>query len=132
VLREFSEKQGIPFPLLSDVDSEVIRAYGVLNDRVGPEDAILYGIPYPGTYVTDEHGVVIGNLAVFSREAPEEELGLIGMDLVRLGLERGRDAREALEVIAGLIETHGQGGAAMAPGAGGAGYHNSFLLADPE
>jgi secernin len=49
---------------------------------------------------------------------------------VRLALERGRDAREALEVIATLIETHGQGGAAFAPDAPG--YHNSFVLADPQ
>jgi secernin len=78
----------------------------------------------------NEHGVAIGNQTVFSREPVEERPGLIGMDLVRLGLERGRDAREALEIVAGLIETHGQGGAAMAPGGGG--YHNSFLIADPE
>ena len=77
----------------------------------------------------NEHGVAIGNHTVFSKEPIEERPGLIGMDLVRLGLERGRDAREALEVIAALIETHGQGGPALAPG--GAGYHNSFLLADP-
>jgi len=77
----------------------------------------------------NEHGVAIGNQAVFSNEPIETKPGLIGMDLVRLGLERGRDAREALEVIATLIETHGQGGAALAPGA--TGYHNSFLLADP-
>jgi dipeptidase len=32
-------------------------------------------------------------------------------------------------VIAGLLEVHGQGGPALAPGAGG--YHNSFVLADP-
>jgi secernin len=78
----------------------------------------------------NEHGVAIGNQTIFSRESVEERPGLIGMDLVRLGLERGRDAREALEIIAGLIETHGQGGAAMAPDGGG--YHNSFLIADPE
>jgi dipeptidase len=78
----------------------------------------------------NEHAVAIGNHSVFSNEALEEKPGLIGMDLVRLGLERGRDAREALEVIATLIETHGQGGAALAPDA--AGYHNSFLLADPD
>jgi dipeptidase len=77
----------------------------------------------------NEHGVAIGNQTVFSNEPLEEQPGLIGMDLVRLGLERGRDAREALEVIAGLIETHGQGGAALSPG--GSGYHNSFLIADP-
>jgi len=77
----------------------------------------------------NEHGLAIGNQAVFSKEPIEERPGLIGMDLVRLGLERGRDAREALEVIAALIETHGQGGPALAPG--GAGYHNAFLLADP-
>lgn len=78
----------------------------------------------------NEHAVAIGNQTVFSNEPLEAEPGLIGMDLVRLGLERGRDAREALEVIAALIETHGQGGAALAPE--GPGYHNSFLIADPE
>jgi secernin len=77
----------------------------------------------------NEHGVAIGNQTVFSNEPIEETPGLIGMDLVRLGLERGRSAREALEVIATLIEAHGQGGAALAPG--GAAYHNAFLLADP-
>ena len=78
----------------------------------------------------NEHGVAIGNQSVFSREPVEDEPGLIGMDLVRLGLERGRDAREALEVIAGLLEAHGQGGSGFGPGE--AGYHNSFMLADPE
>jgi len=78
----------------------------------------------------NEHGVAIGNMTVFSKEPVEEQPGLIGMDLVRLGLERGRTAREALEVIATLLESHGQGGAAFAPGASG--YHNAFLLADPE
>ncbi len=78
----------------------------------------------------NEHAVAIGNHTIFSNESLEEEPGLIGMDLVRLGLERGRDAREALEVMATLVETHGQGGSALEPGA--AGYHNSFLLADPK
>jgi dipeptidase len=78
----------------------------------------------------NEHGVAIGNHTVFSNEPIEATPGLIGMDLVRLGLERGRTAREALEVMATLIETHGQGGAARAPG--DAGYHNSFVLADPD
>jgi Disulphide bond corrector protein DsbC len=37
----------------------VIRRYRILNDQVGREDAFLAGIPYPGTYVTDEAGVVV-------------------------------------------------------------------------
>jgi secernin len=77
----------------------------------------------------NEHAVAIGNQTVFSKEALEEAPGLIGMDLVRLGLERASTAREALSVIAALLEAHGQGGAARAPQ--GAGYHNSFLIADP-
>jgi secernin len=76
----------------------------------------------------NEHQVAIGNHSVFSNEPIEAKPGLIGMDLVRLGLERGRSARESLEVIATLVEGHGQGGPAVAPGESG--YHNSFLLAD--
>ncbi len=59
MLAEFAEKQHIPYPLLSDVDSAVIKAFGILNDSVEPGDAMLYGIPYPGTYVCDEAGVVV-------------------------------------------------------------------------
>jgi dipeptidase len=77
----------------------------------------------------NEHGVAIGNHATWSKDPLESEPGLIGMDLVRLGLERGRDAREALEVIATLVETHGQGGSAFAS-EGDEGYQNSFVIAD--
>ena len=77
----------------------------------------------------NEHGLAVGNHTVFSRDPVEEVPGLIGMDLVRLSLERARTAREAVDTIAGLLEAHGQGGAALAPD--GAGYHNSFTLADP-
>jgi secernin len=75
----------------------------------------------------NEHGVAIGNHTVFSKE-PLTGKGLIGMDLVRLGLERGRSAEQAVEVITTLLEAHGQGGSGYAdkdwP------YHNSFLIAD--
>lgn len=58
-LREFGEKQRMPFPLLSDIDSTVIRQFGILNEQITPNDAMLYGIPYPGVYVTDEAGIVV-------------------------------------------------------------------------
>lgn len=55
---EFARKQSIPFTLLSDVESEVIRSYDILNTEISKDDAFLYGIPFPGVYVTDEDGVV--------------------------------------------------------------------------
>lgn len=76
------------------------------------------------------HGVVIGNEAVWTREPMESE-ALLGMDLVRLGLERGRSSREALDVVTNLLEEHGQGGACAEDDPSFA-YHNSFLIADFE
>ncbi len=76
----------------------------------------------------NEHGVVIGNEAVFSKVAREKKPGLIGMDLLRLGLERSTSAHEALDVIITLLEKYGQGGNC---GFSHAFYYdNSFLIAD--
>jgi len=56
-------------------------------------------------------GVVIGNEAVFSRLIPpSREPALIGMDLVRLALERASSAEAAVTLITSLLEHHGQGG----------------------
>jgi hypothetical protein len=74
VLSEFSEKQNIPYRLLSDIDSEIIRRYGILNDQVGREDAFLEGIPYPGVFVTDEEGIVVAKFfhdTYKKRDSPE-------------------------------------------------------------
>jgi secernin len=77
----------------------------------------------------NEWGVAIGNEAVFTREPYDKEPGLLGMDMLRLALERASTARGALDVIVQLLKTYGQGG--------NCGfqhklyYHNSFLIADP-
>lgn len=43
--------------MLSDPESKVIRAFDILNDNF-PKDHQWYGVPFPGTYIVDEHGVV--------------------------------------------------------------------------
>ncbi len=55
----FADAYGIDYPLLSDVDSAVIRRFGILNTEIRPGDLPAYGVPFPGTYVTDEDGLVI-------------------------------------------------------------------------
>ena len=76
---------------------------------------------------TNELGVVIGNEAVWTTE-PNRTKGLLGMDLLRLALERGKNAKEAMEVIIDLLEKHKQGGNCAYGGQ--MLYHNSFLIAD--
>jgi secernin len=78
----------------------------------------------------NERGVVIGNEAIWTRdESSSEPTSLLGMDLVRLGLERGDTARFALDVITSLLEKHGQGGACAEDDPSFC-YHNSYLIVD--
>ncbi|ELT99347.1 hypothetical protein CAPTEDRAFT_181075 [Capitella teleta] len=81
----------------------------------------------------NEKGVAIGNEAVWTKvlDGDEKEERLTGMDLVRLGLERGSNAREALDAIASALSSHGQGGPCFEdPERTGVVYHNSFIIAD--
>ena len=78
----------------------------------------------------NEHGVAIGNEAVFAKVPYHKQNdALLGMDLLRLGLERGATAREALDAIVALLTQHGQGGATGFQHE--LYYHNSFIIADP-
>ncbi|XP_062967551.1 secernin-2 isoform X4 [Cynocephalus volans] len=77
----------------------------------------------------NERGVCIGNEAVWTKEPVGEGEALLGMDLLRLALERSSSAREALRVITGLLERYGQGGSCREDPSPFC-YHNTFLLAD--
>tara|TARA_B100001123_G_scaffold425571_2_gene538584 strand:+ start:1046 stop:1612 length:567 start_codon:yes stop_codon:yes gene_type:complete len=56
-LQEFGESEGITFPLVSDKDSKLIKAFGILNTDFSETDP-LYGIPEPTIYVVDAEGKI--------------------------------------------------------------------------
>jgi hypothetical protein len=58
VLKSFADRQHVTYPLLSDLDSKIIRAYGILNETTKP-GTLTYGIPYPGVYVVNAQGKVV-------------------------------------------------------------------------
>ena len=77
----------------------------------------------------NEKGVAIGNESVWTKVLMDKKPGLIGMDFLRLALERAATARFALDVLIHLLETYGQSGncGLWHPSY----YHNSFIIADP-
>ncbi|MHB8221156.1 MAG: C69 family dipeptidase [Acidimicrobiales bacterium] len=78
----------------------------------------------------NEHRVAVGNEKIYTTGDPAAQPdALIGMDLVRLALERSQSADEALDTVTGLLDAFGQGGIADADH--GEAYFSSFLIADP-
>lgn len=75
----------------------------------------------------NEHGVAIGDEAAFSNQTAEKD-GVIILDLLRLGLERGKTAREAVDVIGAHVEAYGQGGNVQMMG--NFKFDSGFLISD--
>lgn len=77
----------------------------------------------------NEYSVTIGNEAVFTKEK-YGKTSLVGMDMIRLALERTKTAEQATAYIIYLLDKYGQGG--------NCGYtkkmkyHNSFIIADKD
>jgi hypothetical protein len=115
-------------------DDEAVRAT-YIEIEAGGGDTVgalvsrpwwLWGVEHG----VNEAGVAIGNETIYTTLDPRGAApALVGMDLVRLGLQRAMTARAALEVMVGLLERYGQGGSGHVsidrP------YWSSFLVADP-
>jgi len=131
--RERTEAQAVELhPRCEPAKSAQVECTYLTIPQAGRIHAVLLCRPFwmwGAEMGANEHGVAIGNEAVFARAPAQEHGALLGMDLVRLGLERAATAAEALEVMIELLERHGQGGncGLNVPSY----YHNSFLVADP-
>jgi secernin len=91
----------------------------------GSHPTWLWGIEHG----VNQHGVAIGNERIWTIDDPRvQSHGLVGMDLVRLGLEQSRTADDALRVMTTALTAHGQGGNGeqghRSP------YFSSFLIVD--
>ncbi len=119
-------------PRQSHTDGARLKCTWIEIPQVRQTHSVLLSRPYwmwGAEMGTNEHGVTIGNEAVFTRE-PYAASGLTGMDLLRLALERSRTAAEAVQTIVSLLEEFGQGGLCSLERSGFT-YHNSFIVADP-
>jgi peroxiredoxin Q/BCP len=64
---ELRARRTLPFPILSDDDQSVIRAWGLFNDQ-DPKQRL---IPYPATYVVGMDGrVAWAHLGIETRDRP--------------------------------------------------------------
>jgi secernin len=123
VLSWLRPRPGVGDPVVATYRTlPAVGAVGVL----GSQPTWMWGLEHG----VNEHGVAIGNEKVWTTDDPHAAPpALLGMDLVRLGLERGATADEALEATVALLAEHGQGGSGEAdhdeP------YWSSFLIVDP-
>lgn len=111
-------------------DENMVKATYIEIEQVERTHAFILSRPiwlWGGEMGVNDCGVCIGNEAVFTK-GKYSQTGLTGMDLLRLGLERGSDAAGALKIIIKMLEKYGQGG--------NCGYDhdfyydNSFLIMD--
>src|SRR5207247_4004656 len=59
VLKTFSDRMKVTFPLLSDPGSETIEAYHIRNKAARGK---AEGVPNPGTFILDQQGVIRAKL----------------------------------------------------------------------
>ena len=118
-------------PRITFFKGEDVKCTYISIPQVAETAAVLLSQPWwmwGAEMGVNEYGVAIGNEAVYTHE-PLRKKGLLGMDLLRLGLERGKTAKDTLSVIINLLEEYHQGGGCAYNDLNWL-YHNSFIIAD--
>jgi len=132
--RPQSEAQLITYaPRTKYSKGDQVKCTYISIPQISETNAVLLSQPWwiwGAEMGANEYGVVIGNEAVYSHE-PLRSIGLLGMDLLRLGLERGKTAKDSMNIITELLDKHHQGGGCAYNDPSWM-YHNSFIIADPE
>jgi hypothetical protein len=130
--RQRNEAQVVEYwPAMNHAPGSTATCTYIRIPQVPRTNAVLLSRPFwtwGAEMGANEHGVVIGNEGLQARSPPPREKALIGMDLLRLALERSRSAAEAVNVITGLLQSHGQGG--NCGHLNTAYYNNGFMIAD--
>jgi secernin len=130
--RDPNESQPLEWIAAADhTEGEQVACTWMEVPQVGHTHAVLISRPWwmwGAEMGANEHGVVIGNEAVFTKGGTGAK-ALLGMDLVRLALERATTAEDAVSVMVELLERHGQGGPCSYERPRFT-YDNSFLVAD--
>jgi secernin len=131
--RPYSEQQTIVyFPRKRySIESKVQCTY-ISIPQVEETYAVLLSKPswmWGAEMGANEMNIVIGNEAIFDTKEPMGPPSLIGMDILRLALERSSTAIQAVHLICDLLESYNQGGP-CAEDDPTLVYHNSFLIAD--
>ena len=129
--RQFDEPQVMVFIDSKKNKNKKLKTTYIEIEQVDYTHAILISKPiwmWGAEMGINDCGVCIGNEAISTKTSKDNKKALIGMDLVRLGLERSSSAKEAINVIIELLLKYGQGG--------NCGYKkeeyydNSFLIMD--
>jgi hypothetical protein len=125
-LERFPPRRDEPDGAVQATHVEVSPFDGDTTGFIGSRPQWAWGVEHG----VNDAGVAIGNETIYTTLDPRgTPPGLIGIDLVRLGLERSTTAAEATEEVVALLERYGQGGSGHRDG--DRPYWSSFLVADP-
>ena len=127
--RAVNEPQVVEFYEAKDYENgQMLKCTYISIPQAKHTNAIILSRPtwiWGGEIGVNEYGLCIGNEAVFTKGKYGKD-SLIGMDLLRLALERTKSPLEAIKCITDLLNEYGQGGNCGYDS--DFHYNNSFLI----